>query len=150
MKSCFCNRLYNISIPTLVAEYAFSGSLCRIHEFETEDGTRYCLTVFSLPDYRHLHFPHDEYKWMITKLYALLSTQAILPIASKSETLSIEQLPSDGDFKIIFGNHCLTIGSVTAFGLVNTTPFADVDVFSINNTSFTCDSKWDICTIGRF
>lgn len=133
--------------PSSISEYAFSGSLCRIHQFKTADGMRYCLTVFSLSDYKHLHFPHEEYKWIICKLYALLSTPAILPSAKYSESvLTIKQLPFVDNFKIIFGTHCLTIGPVTAFGLVNSTPFADIDVFSVGKKHFTCDPKWDICT----
>lgn len=135
-----------MSIPTAIREYAFSGSLCRIREFETLDGLRYCLTVFSLSDYKYLHLPHDDYKLLISKLYALLSTQAIYPTASNSDVLNIKQIPFDGDFKIEIGRHMrLTIGSVTAFGLVKSTPFTDFDVFSNNKNRFTCDSKWDIC-----
>lgn len=143
---CFCNRLYRLSIPTTILEYAFSGSLCRIREFQTMDGLRCCLTIFSLSDYKHLHFPYNEYKWLISKLYALLSTQAILPTASKTDTLSIKHLTFDGDFKIVFGNSRLNIGSVTAFGIVKTSPFTDVDDCSVNKNHFTCDFKWDICT----
>lgn len=135
-----------MSIPTTTTVYAFSGSLCRIHKFETADGLRYCLTIFSLSDYKHLHFPHDEFKLLIIKLYALLSTQSIFPIASKSNVLNIKQLSFDGDFKIQFGRHNLSIGPVTAFGLAKTALFADVDVFSVNKNQLTCDSKWDICT----
>lgn len=146
MAQCFCNRLYRMSIPTTISEYAFGGSLCRISKFKTVDGARYCLTIFSVSDYKHLHFPHDEHKWLIIKLNALLSTQAILPNASKSDALSIKQLTIDGDFKIKFGIHSLTIGPVTAFGLVKTTPFDDVNVSTTNKNHLTCDSKWDICT----
>lgn len=142
-----------MSKPTSVAEYAFSGSLCRVRKFQTVDGMRYCLTVFSLSDYKQLHFPHEEYKWLISKLYAFISTQAILKTVNNSDVqklsesvLTVNQIPFDDDFKIKFGNKHLTIGPVTAFGLVNTTPFTDIDVFSTNNNNFTCDSKWDICT----
>lgn len=142
-----------MSIPTSFSEFAFSGSLCRIREFETVDGLRYCLSIFSLNDYKHLHFPHSEYKWFISKLNALISTQSKLPLTSESgvqnsdvSTLNISQLPFDGDFKIKFGKYCLTIGPVTSFGLVKTSPFADVNVFSENKIHFACDSKWDICT----
>lgn len=140
-----------MSIPTTINVYAFSGGLCRIHAFETGDGSRYCLTIFSLSDYKHLHFPHDEYKWLIRKLYAHLSTQAIFPTASNSDArklndVSIKLLPFDDDFKIKFGRHNLTIGPVTAFGLVKTSPFADIDVFSVNKKNhITCDPKLDIC-----
>lgn len=147
MKFCFCNRLYRASEPNAITEYAFSGSLCRIREFETADGLRYCLTIFSLSDYKHLHFPHNEYNCLIKKLYALQSTQSILPSASKLNVCMVVKLiPFDCDFKIKFGNHNLTIGPVTAIGLVRTAPFDDVDVFSVNKKPFTCDSKWDICT----
>lgn len=88
MISCFCNRLYNVSRPSTITEYAFSGSLCRIREYETADGLRYCLTIFSLSDYKHLHFQHDEYKYLNSKLYALLLTQAIIPSAS---TLGVQK-----------------------------------------------------------
>lgn len=45
----------------------------------------------------------------------------------------------------MFGKHNLTIGPVTAFGLVKTAPFTFADVFSINRNQFTCDPKWGIC-----
>lgn len=67
MNRCFCYHLYN-SIPSEVHEYAFSGSLCRVHHFETVDGMRFCLTIFSLSDYKHLHFPYDEYKLLVIRL----------------------------------------------------------------------------------
>lgn len=149
MKPCACNRLYNTSESTAIREYAFSGSLCCIREFETVDGLRYCLIIFSLSDYRHLHFPHEEYKNIISKLYALQSTHAILHNTSVSnpDVLTVKQIPFNNDFKIKFGIHGLTVGPVTAFGLVKTSPFTDVDVFSsVNKNHFTCDSEWDICT----
>lgn len=137
-----------MNIPTVITEYAFSGSLSRIREFETMDGLRCCLTIFSLSDYKHLHFPHDEYEWLISKLHAHLSTQSIFPTSNNSDAhVSIDLPPSfDGDFKIKSGQHSLTIGPVTAFGLVKTSPFTDVDVFSVNKNQFKCGSKWDICT----
>lgn len=140
MKACVCNRLYRMRTPTAITECAFSGSLCRIRKFETVDGSRYCLTVFSLGDYKQLHFPCDEYKYLTNKLCALLSAQAILP--TTSETLSIKPPADNNDFKIKFGTHRLTIGSVTAFGLVKTNPFN----FWTNKDLIACDSKWDICT----
>lgn len=146
MNQCFCNRLYRMCAPTTTAEYAFSGSLCCIREFQTVDGSHYCLTVFSLSDYKYLHFPHDEYKWLICKLYALISTSTMKSDASNSDVLTIKQVPFDSDFKIKFGNDSLTIVPVTAFGLVKTIPFADVDVFSVCKDQITCDDKWDICT----
>lgn len=149
MNQSFCNRLYRISTPTTTTEYAFSGSLCRIREFQTMDGSHYCLTVFSLSVYKHLHFPHDEYKWLISKLYALLFPSAIKPHACNSNALTIKQQPFDGDFRIKFESDSLTSGPVTAFGLVKTVPFADVDVFSVSKNQIACDSKWDICTLGR-
>lgn len=135
-----------MSAPTITNEYAFCGSFCRIRKFQTVDGSHYCLTVFSLSNYKHLHFPHDEYKWLIYKLYALLSPSTIKPHTINSEELAVEQQPFDGDIKIKFGSRKLTIGPVTALGLVKTMPFADIDVFSINKDRITCDSKWDICT----
>lgn len=139
-----------MSIPSTITEYAFSGSLCRIHKFETVDGLRYCLTIFSLSDYKHLHFPHEEYKYLINKLYALQYTQAIFPSEGNQNlndsVLSVTHIPFDENFKIKFGKHTLTIGSVTAFGLVKSSPFTDVDVFHINKNQLTCDTKWDICT----
>lgn len=145
-----------MSIPSAITEYAFSGSLCRVRKFETSDGlARYCLTIFSLSDCKHLHFPHEEYKSLTRKLYALLSTQAIMPTANKSDeqkfnesTLTIRQkvLAPEGHLKIKFGRYSLSIGPVTAIGLVKTTPFTNIDVFSINKEPFTCDSKWNICT----
>lgn len=146
MKPCICQRLYHANTPTTTIEYAFSGSLCCIHRFETVDGLRYCLTTFSVHDYTHLHFPHDEYKYLIDKLYALLSTKTSSEVGKlNGSTLSIEHLPCD-EFKIKFGGNCLNIGPVTAFGLVNTSPFENVDVLSLNKIHYLCDSKWDICT----
>lgn len=147
MKSCFCNRLYHVDKPAAMWEYAFSGSICRIREFKTADGSRYCLTAFSLTDYKHLHFPHDEYKHLINKLQALLSTQSISQPANNSDgifALRIKQF--DRDFKIIFGGKCLTVGSTTAFGLVNTSPFDNARVFSADKKHFPCEPKWGICT----
>lgn len=158
-KPCLCNRLYCVSTPIAITEYAFSASLCRIREYKTFDGLRYCLTVFSLADYRQLHFPFDEYKCLMVKLYTLLSMRAIFP-PTHSDTcklnvnaLSLKQMPlTGGDFKIKFGRNCLNIGPVTAFGLVNTCPFDDIDIFSVANKKdlvrFGCDRKWDICTCG--
>lgn len=68
-----------MELSTAINECAFSGSLCRIQKFETVDGMRYCLTIFSLSDYKHLHFPHDEYKWLIDKLYTLHCMQTKVP-----------------------------------------------------------------------
>lgn len=138
--SCLCNHLYRMSEPTAVNECAFSGSLCRIREFKTDDGLRYCLTIFSLADYKHSHFPHDEYNCLISKLNTLQSPYAMLPTARNSDTLSVKQIPFDLDLKIKFGIHNLTIGPVTAFGLVKTSPFTD------DKKKFPCDSKWDVCT----
>lgn len=129
--SCFCNRLYRMSEPTSVNECAFSGSLCRNREFKTDDGLRYCLTIFNLADYKHSHFPHDEYNCLISKLNILQSPNGMLPTTSNSDTLSVKQMPFVLDLKIKFGIHNLTIGPVTAFGLVKTSPFTDVDVFSV-------------------
>lgn len=146
MVSCLCCRLYDVSTPTTIREYAFSGSLCRIHEFQTLDGLRYCVTIFSLSNYKQLHFPHDEYKILMCKLHVLLSTQSIAIFnrstwqKSNDSRLSIEQeqLPYNEDFKISFGNLSMTIGPVTAFGLLKTTPFVD-------DKNVVCDPKWDIC-----
>lgn len=135
-----------MSAPTEIKEYAFSGSLCRISKFETLDGERYCLRIFSLSDYKHLHFPHDVYKWIINKLYAFQCMYAIMPTVYSSDVLPIQLTPFDEDFKIQIGFQSIKIGPVTAIGLVKTTPFTDVDVFSVNEKQFTCDSKWDICT----
>ena len=135
--------------PTTVKEYTFSGSLCRIREFETADGLRYCITIFSLSDYRQLHFPHDEYKYLICKLYALQCMRTMLPVQQLNACMLQIKQPSSFNFQIKFGVHKLTIGSVSALGIVKTSPFADIDVFSVNNDDqFTCDSKWDICTCG--
>lgn len=153
-------------MPTSISEYAFSSSLCRIREFQTDDGPRYCLTTFTCSERDHLNFPfdkysvhnnlhfaHDEYKYIISKLYALISPQAIFPkthdldVQEKNVgTLNVNQLPMSNVFKIKFGNDCLTIGWVSAIGLVKTSPFTDIDVFSVNKKQFTCDSKLDICT----
>lgn len=148
MRLCFCNRLHKTDASCVKSEYAFSGSLCHIREFETVDRVCFCLTIFSISDYKHLHFPHEEYKLLIKKLYVLLSPQSISPACFTvgDSSLSVKQLPFNGDFKIKFGIHALTIGPVTAFGLVKTAPFTFVDVFSINKNKFVCDSKWDICT----
>lgn len=140
--------------PSTITEYAFSGSLCRIREYKTIDGPRHCLTIFSLSNYRQLHFSHDEYKYLICKLYALQCMRAMTPSACNSDVqqlngcmLEIKQ-PSPFDFQIRYGAYKLTIGSVTAFGIVKTSPFDDIDVFSVNNDQFIYDSKWDICTCG--
>lgn len=148
MSPCFCDRLHKTDKPTVKAEYVFSGSLCRIREFKTADCVRYCITIFSLSNYKYLHFPHEEYKLLIKKLYALLSPQSFSSTSSSAfnSSLSVKQLPFNNEFKIKFGEHNLTIGSVTAFGLVKTAPFTFVDVFSINKNRFSCDPKWDICT----
>lgn len=141
MKSCFCCRLYGVSIPSVTREYAFSGSLCCIREFEIMDGSRYCLTIFSLADYKTLHFPHDEYKILMRKLSEHLSTQTIAASKKSNDCrLSVEQLPFNGDYKIKIGIWNMAIGTLTAFGLLKTMPFTNV----IDN-SVTCDSKWDIC-----
>lgn len=149
MIPCFCNRLYRMNIPTTITEYAFSGSLCRIRKFDTIDGSRYCLTIFSLYDYKQLHLPHDEYKYILAKLYALQSTSSIVQnsVCNLNENMpSVKQLPFDEALKIKFGKYSMTIGPVTASGLVMTMPFDDIDVFSITKSdNFTCDSKWDIC-----
>lgn len=145
MKLCFCKRLYNLTTQSAISEYAFGGSLCRIREFETADGLRYCLTVFSLSDYKHLHFPHDEYKCMISKLNDLRSTQTRLANTSNSDMVTIEELPFK--FKIKFGNHSLKIGPFTAFGLLKTAPFTEIDTFPVDpEDPFTCDLRLDICT----
>lgn len=143
MKPCLCNRLYCVNTSsTKIIKYAFSGSLCHIREFKTADGSRYCLTTFNLADYTHLHFPHDEYKYLLSQLRILLSTQTVLPTVSNLDNaLSIKQLPFNDDFKIKLRSECLNIGPVTAFGLVNTSPFDNVD-------NFACDPKLDICTCG--
>lgn len=155
MKACICERLYHVNTATTTAEYAFSGSLCCIRSFETVDGIRYCLTIFSISDYKHLHFPHDEYKWLISTLQAQYSTQAICPTTINTDmlklndgvVLSIKDLPFDGiKIKTRFGKRILSIGPVTSFGLVKSTPFGNVNVFSVNENQFACDSMWDICT----
>lgn len=148
LSPCFCNRLHKTDKLSVKAEYAFSGSLCRIREFKTVNDVRYCITIFSLSDCKYLHFPHEEYKLLIKKLYTHLSPQSISSTSSTTflSSLSVKQLPFNGEFKIKFCEHNLTIGPVTAFGLVKTSPFAFVDIFSINRNRFTCDPKWDICT----
>lgn len=146
MKSCICGRLYRKETPNATVEYAFSGSLCCIRQYETIDGFRYCLTTFSVRDYSHLHFPHDEYKYLISKLYALLSTECRLNMGElDGNDVSIEQLPLH-EFKIEFGGQRLDIGPVTAFGLVNTSPFENTNILSPNNKHYLCDVKWDVCT----
>lgn len=145
MQQCLCNHLYS-SKPVETKVFAFSGSLCRIHKFETIDGSRFCLTIFSLSDYKHLHFPHAEYKWFICRLYVLQSTWAILHSDRNTDfsALHISQAPSHEGFKIKFGNKRMDIGSVTSFGLVKTSPF---NVFSCSEKqTLNCASKWDICT----
>lgn len=144
MENCFCKRLYRTDKSTLIAEHAFSGSLCYVRQFETWDGLRFCLTIFSLSDGKHLHFPHNEYKLLCSKLYALQSTRSILPIRPGSDILHVKERLCD--FQIKFGCYTLAIGPVTAIGLVNTAPFADVDVFSvIDKQDFTCIPELDLC-----
>lgn len=139
-----------MSAPTATKEYAFSGSLCRIRAFQTLDQSFYCLTIFNLDDYKHLHVPHDEYRCLLNKLFAILSTQATLPTASNPNVnaLSIKQRPFDGDVKIKLGDNYLNIGRMTAFGLAHTSPFADVDIFPVKQkkNSLACDPEWDVCT----
>lgn len=149
MESCFCERLYD-SVPVVETECAFSGSLCRIRQFETVDESRYCLTIFSLSDYKHVHFPHEEYQYLIKKLYVYLSPNAIWPTrcAAVNHEPHVSQLPFQGDLKIKFGVHRLALGPITTLGLVKSAPFTYADVFSINETRLKCDSKWDICTCG--
>lgn len=102
-----------MSTSTTTKEYAFSGSLCRIQEFIPFDGYQryYCLIIFSLSDYKHLHFPHYEYKCLMCKLHALQSTHAIMPPTHTSEnnTTTIVQKSSNENFKIKFGNHNLIV-----------------------------------------
>lgn len=140
-----------MSAPCAITEYAFSGSLCRIREFETSDGLRYCLTVFNLSNFDYLHFPHDEYRCLINQLHAHQSTQAILLSAINSDVhklndcmLSVKHTPFVDDFKIKLGVHDLKVGIVTVFGLLKTAPFA-IDVSVTNHKQFTCDREWDIC-----
>lgn len=102
---------------------------------------RYCLTIFNISDSKHLHFPHDEYKLLCRKLYALQSTRTIFPSGSDLVRVK-EQLHG---FKIKFGSYTMRIGPVTAIGLVNTTPFTDVDVFSSIKPDFTCIPELDLC-----
>lgn len=142
-----------MNVPVTISEHAFSGSLCRIREFETIDGQRYCLTVFNLDNYRHLHFPHYEYRCLIQKLNVLLSTQAIHAACYtddeklNSSAVAIQQLPHNGDFKIKFGIHRLQIGAVSAIGLVKFSPFIFSAVDSVSNVENhkMCDSQLDIC-----
>lgn len=147
MESCFCARLYD-ACPVVETVCAFSGSLCRIREFETVDEKRYCLTIFSLVDYKHLHFPHEEYQYLIKKLYAHLSPNTIWPNAADDHEPYVSQLPFQGDLKIKFGVHNLVMGPVTTLGLVKSAPFTYADLFSINESQLKCNPKWDICTCG--
>lgn len=148
MEFCFCHRFYRVSKPNAISEYAFSGSLCRIREFETLDGPRYCMTIFSLSDYKHLHFPHDEYEILIRKLSVLLSTHEIAISAdspwqnSNDSRLTITQHPINGCFKIKFGFYNMLITPVTAIGLLKTAPFTNVNE---DEKQLKCDPKLDIC-----
>lgn len=152
-KKCICKRLYKVNEPTILSECAFSGSLSLVRQYETSDGLRFCLTIFNLYDYNHLHFPHDEYKLLIGYLYALQSTQTISPSKNgldvqtfKEHFLKIKRCSMNGSFKIKFGKYSLTFGPITAFGLVKTSPFSEVDVFFTNNAQhFTCIPECDIC-----
>lgn len=151
-RKCICNRLYKVDESSLLTECAFGGSLCYIHQFETTDGLRFCLTIFSIYDYTHLHFPHDEFKLLIGYLYALQSTRTISPSENgldvqkfKDHLLTIRQYSLDGAYKIKFGINNLTIGPITAFGLVKTAPFSEVDVFYSNNNHLTCIPDSEIC-----
>lgn len=153
-KKCICNRLYKVDESSFLSECAFGGSLCYVRQFETSDGLRFCLTIFSLYDYNHLHFPHDEYKLLIGYLYALQSTQTISSSSNngldvqkfKEHFLNIKRYSMNGDFKIKFGVNSLNIGPITAFGLVKTAPFSEVDVFFSNNAQhFTCVPECEIC-----
>lgn len=140
MNRCFCYHLYNCT-PVTAHEYAFGGSLCRVRQFETVDGLRFCLTIFSLSGYKHLHFPYEEYKLLINRLNAHLSTNVIFSTWGNWNALTVKQHSEieDGELKIKLGGQHFTIGPLTAIGLVNTSPFAF-------KKTFTCDNKWDICT----
>lgn len=150
MRHCFCCRLYNKCIQKasiIENEYAFSGSLCRIRQFETMNGMRYCITIFSLCDYKQVHFTHYEYKYLIQKLYAQLNTRSIHPAANDYENaIDVIYSPTNNKFKINLGAFNVIISPVTAFGLVMTMPFNDVNVFSDNTGLSTCHSNIDICS----
>lgn len=79
-------------------------------------------------------------------LYVLLSTSAIKPTTDNSNVLTIKQQPFDGDFKIKFGSDSLTLRSTIAFWFIQTTPFDNINVFSVNKDKIVCSVKWDICT----
>lgn len=154
MKNCTCNRFYNVKGADLILEYAFSGSLCRIREFKTFDGLRYCLSIFSLSDHKRIHYPHDEYAWLVKKLLLHVSPQAIHPTSYSDDRQKLNDIELTiqhalyNDIKIKCGKKCLTVGIVTAFGLVRTAPRYLVANEFLNDVEnvLACDPKWDICT----
>lgn len=146
MKPCFCNRFYNMRKPTAINVYAFGGSLCRVREFKTDDGSRFCLTIFSLSSYNYLHFPHDVYEMLIRRLHMHIYKRAIdIPTTSKSNLLNIKELTAAGNFEIKFAGYCMSVGVLTAIGLENTSPFSNA-AFYTDGKPFSCERKWDICT----
>lgn len=141
-----------MSAPTAMREFAFSGSINRVREYKTEmDGSRYCITVFSLHDYKYLHFPHEEYMELISKLYAATSPQTLaINTIPKKTSLIINQIPFTENFELRFGCYKLQIGPVTAFGIIRTAPFGDycIQGNDYSSRSLTCMPKYDICVCG--
>lgn len=137
-----------MSKPTVIHKHAFGGSLCCIREFQTTYGIRCCLTIFSLSDYKILHFPHYEYKCIINTIFTHLSTETKInnPNDSDVQVFTIKQLPF-GELKIKIGEYTLKVGPVSAFGLLKHTPLSDFDSFTDKSATNwnVCDSKWDIC-----
>lgn len=157
MNRCLCNRLYRQDKPTAVHEYAFSGSLNRVREFETLDGSRYCLTVFSLADYKHLHFPHEEYKELACKLHRAVSQQTSavtkpeISSSSSPSQIAANQIPCSEDFELKFQSYRMRVGPITAFGIVKTAPFERYNTVDANKHSSMLSSwmsKYDICICG--
>lgn len=138
MEYCGCKNFFQTNL-ILEKKHVFSGSLCRIRQFQPE---RYCLTIFSLGDKKHLHFSHEEYFYLIENLYNYILPKIIsLKHLNNPNDLLIEQLILQKGLKIDFEKFSLHIGPITLFGLVYTAPFLPV-------LKYECNEKWDICICG--
>lgn len=154
MKGCHCPRLYALKKPDLVVEYVFRDTLCRIREFKTDDGLRYCLTLFDLLNCKHVHFQYAEYKSLISELWAQTTMQTIRyseEMATRTTTNPILSVVPPfvitDDFKIKLGKHNLNIAAVTGFGLIKTSPMDERDVYCNESKNIpACDFELEICT----
>lgn len=138
MEKCLCNRLYGGIEPFAIKTYAFGKSLCRIREFETLDGSRYCLTLFRLYDYKYLHLPHEEYMHTINKIRKLYTPHAFWHLEIRDDPdITVKQL-SNGQYNIKFGCISMHFGKGTAYWLQCSAPFLD-------KRPITCCVQLDVC-----